>query len=321
MKKRVFLCLLVGLLAVGLLISGCANSSAGNKGTIAVIVKSTQHEFWQAVKKGAEDAGKKEGYEVQFKGASTETAVGEQVNIVEDAINQQVSSIVLAASDTQALVPSIQRATQSGIPVITIDSGVKSDLPKSHVATDNRAAAGIAAEKMAQLIHQEGKVAIVNFVAGAASAVDREEGFKSVISKYPNIHIINTFYSDGDQDKAYSIALDILNSNPDIKGIFCANEGAAVGVAKAIKSAGKAGKVTVIGFDSSKDEISFIKNGVMNGTVVQNPYQIGYQGVELAVKVINKKPVEKRIDTGATYVDKNNINNPEIEKLVNPLGK
>lgn len=321
MKKTVFLGLLISLLAFGLLAGGCSNGSAGSKGTIAVIVKSTQHEFWQAVKKGAEDAGKKAGYEVHFQGASTETAIGEQVNIVEDAINKQVSAIVLAASDAQALVPSIQRAVQAGIPVITIDSGVKSDLPKSHVATDNQAAAGIAAEKMAELIHQKGKVAIVNFVAGAASAVDREKGFKERMAKYPNIQIINTFYSNGDQEKAYSIALDILNSNPDIKGIFCANEGAAVGVAKAIKSAGKAGKVTVIGFDSSKDEISFIQEGVMDGTVVQNPYQIGYQGVEQAVKVINKQTVEKRIDTGATYVDKNNINNPEIQKLIHPLGK
>lgn len=298
---------------------GNGNTSGGEEKTIAVIVKSTEHEFWQTVKMGAEEAGEAFGYNVTFQGASTETAIGEQVSIVEDAINQQVAAIVLAASDSEALVPPVQKAEEAGIPVITIDSGIDSDIPESHVSTDNRAAAGIAAEKMAEFIGEEGKIAIVNFVAGAATAIDREEGFKERIAQYPNIEIVNTFYSDGDRAKALQITQDILTATPDIKGIFGANEGAAVGVANAIEQAGKADDVVVIGFDSSADEISYIEKGVMQGIVVQNPYNIGYQGVEQAVSVLEGKDVEKQLDTGATFVNQDNLQDEGIQKLLYPL--
>lgn len=298
---------------------GNSNTGGGEEKTIAVIVKSTEHEFWQTVKKGAEEAGEQFGYNVTFQGASTETAIGEQVSIVEDAINQQVAAIVLAASDPEALVPPVQTAEEAGIPVITIDSGIDSDIPASHVSTDNKAAAGIAAEKMAELIGEEGKIAIVNFVAGAATAIDREEGFKEGIANYPNIEIVNTFYSDGDRAKALQITQDILTATPDIKGIFGANEGAAVGVANAIEQAEKADDVVVIGFDSSEDEISYIEKGVMQGIVVQNPYNIGFQGVEQAAGVLDGKDVEKQLDTGATYVNKENMEEDEIQKLLYPL--
>lgn len=322
MFKKFFSSVVCLLLAFALIAVGCNSQDASeSKGRIAVIVKSTQHEFWQTVKRGAEDAGKKYGYDITFQGASTETAVGEQVSIVEDAINQRVSAIVLAASDDQALVPPIQRANEAGIPVVTIDSGVGSDLPKSHVATDNRAAAAIAAREMAKAIGGKGKVAIVNFVAGAATAIDREKGFKDEIKKYPGIEIVNTFYSDGDRAKALAITQDLLTSTPDLKGIFAANEGAAVGVARAIEEAGKAEDIVVIGFDSSQDEIAYIEKGVMKGIVVQNPYRIGFEGVEQAVKVLRGENVQKRVDTGATYVTKENMNEPEIQKLLYPLGK
>lgn len=299
---------------------GETGQSAGNEEkTIAVIVKSTEHEFWQTVKKGAEEAGEQFGYNVTFQGASAETAIGEQVSIVEDAINQQVAAIVLAPSDPEALAPPLQNAEEAGIPVVTIDSSVDSDIPESHVSTDNRAAAGIAAEEMAGLIGEEGKVAIVSHVAGASTAIDREEGFKEMISKFPNIEIVNTFYSDGDREKALQITQDILTATPDIKGIFGANEGAAVGVANAIEQAEKADDVVVIGFDSSEDEISFIEKDVMKGIVVQNPFNIGYMGVEQAAAVLDGQNVEQQIDTGATFVNQENLQDEDIQKLLYPL--
>src|SRR5690606_24747370 len=170
-------------------------------------------------------------------------------------------------------------------------------------------------------IGEEGKVAIVSFVAGASTAVAREQGFINKIKEYPNIEIINTFYSDADRNKAMTITQDILTSTPDIKGILGTNEPSVVGVSLAVEQAGFQDKVTVVGFDSSEDEIYAINNGSMLGTVVQNPYNMGYLGVKQAVKVINGEDVEKLIDTGVTYINKENLETEEVQKLLNPLGK
>lgn len=297
------------------------DASGKDKYKIVVIAKSNNSEFWQTVNAGAEEAAKEENVSVTFQARPDETDIAGQVSIVEDAINQGVDAIVIAPSDVDALVAVVDKAQAEGIPVITIDSKLNSDTPKSHVATDNEAAAVLAAENLAKAIGEEGKVAIVSFVAGASTAVAREQGFINKIKEYPNIEIINTFYSDADRNKAMTITQDILTSTPDIKGIFGTNEPSVVGVSLAVEQAGFQDKVTVVGFDSSEDEIYAINNGSMLGTVVQNPYNMGYLGVKQAVKVINGEDVEKLIDTGVTYINKENLETEEVQKLLNPLGK
>lgn len=300
---------------------GDSESKATGKYKIVVIAKSNNSEFWQTVNSGAEDAAKEEGVNVTFQARPEETDIAGQVSIVEDAINQKVDAIVLAPSDVDALVSVVEKADNAGIPVITIDSKLNSDIPKSHVATNNEVAAAIAAENLAKAIGEKGKVAIVSFVAGASTAVAREQGFLDKIKEYPGIEIINTFYSDADRNKAMTITQDILTSTPDIKGIFGTNEPSAVGVSLAVEQAGVKDKVTVVGFDSAEDVIYAIQNGSMEGTVVQNPYNMGYQGVKQAVKVIKGEDVEKLIDTGVTYVNKDNLESDEVQKLLNPQGK
>ncbi|MFJ7638412.1 ABC transporter substrate-binding protein [Peribacillus sp. NPDC097225] len=330
MKKKSLL--VAVLMAFVLMLTACnkddasggvktGDASGKDQYKIVVIAKSNNSEFWQTVNAGAEEAAKEENVNVTFQARPDETDIAGQVSIVEDAINQGVDAIVLAPSDVDALIAVVDKADAAGIPVITIDSKLNSDTPKSHVATDNEAAAVLAAENLAKAIGEEGKVAIVSFVAGASTAVAREQGFISKIKEYPNIEIINTFYSDADRNKAMTITQDILTSTPDIKGIFGTNEPSAVGVSLAVEQTGFQDKVTVVGFDSSEDEIYAINNGSMVGTVVQNPFNMGYSGVKQAVKVIKGEEVEKVIDTGVTYVNKENLESEEVQKLLNPLGK
>ena len=141
------------------------------------------------------------------------------------------------------------------------------------------------------------------------------------MKKYPDIKILNTQFSDGDKSKALAITQDIILANPDLKGVFGTNEGAAVGAARAIEEKKAQDKVVLVGFDSSEDDIKYINNGVMKGLVTQNPYMIGYETVEAAVKVLNNQPVEKRIDTGSVLVTKDNVNNEDIQKILNPFKK
>ena len=179
-----------------------------------------------------------------------------------------------------------------------------------------------AADALAEQVGQKGKVGIIAHVAGTTSAIERSEGFSERMKeKYPNIQVLPVQYSDGDPQKAMDKTIDMVQANPDIAGIYATNEGSTLGVANAIDSQNLKGKVKVIGFDSTEAIINFLKNGVIQGFVVQDAYQIGYQGIKALNAVISGQTVAKEIDIPVKYVNAQNINTPEIDKLLHPFGK
>lgn len=306
------------MLLVSLLLGGTISTLSAK---IEMVSKGYQHEFWKTVELGAKDAAKKAGVEVNFIGPEKESEIGKQVGMMENAINKKVDIIALAALDANALFPVAKKANDRGIDIVTFDSNVRGGLEESFIATDNAAAAAKAADFLAKEIGYKGKVAIVAHNAGTSTAIEREKGFREEMKKYPNIKILNTQFSDGDKSKALSITQDILLANPDLKGIFGTNEGAAVGAARAVEEKKAQDKVVLVGFDSSEDEIKYINKGVMRGLVTQHPYMMGYKTVEAAVNILNDKPVEKRIDTGSVLVTRANVNNEDIQKILNPFKK
>jgi ribose transport system substrate-binding protein len=227
----------------------------------------------------------------------------------------------MAACDENGLTNVIKKAVDAKIPVITIDSGVKSDLPATLVATDNIAGAKAAAKELARLIGNEGEVGLMPFVPGAATSELREQGFKEGLEELPNLRLVATLYSQSDVAKGMNVTQDMMTANPNLKGLFAASEPGAIGAAQAIKAAGKAGQVKLVAFDGSDEEIEMLKNGTIQALVVQNPFQMGYKGVKAAIDAINGKPIEKRIDTGVTVVTMDNFGQPEIQKLLYPLAK
>ena len=287
--------------------------------TIAVVPKGLTHQFWQTVHAGAEAAGKEVSAKIVWKGPAKETEINEQINILEDMINSKVSGIVMAACDQNALIDIVKKATDAKIPVATIDSGVQSDIPISFVATDNIAGAKAAAKELSRLIGGAGKVGLIPFVQGAATSELREQGFKEGLKELPNVELAATLYCKSDVATAMSVTEDMLTSHPDLKGIFAANEAAALGAAAALQSAGKSGEVKLVAFDASDDEIESLKKGTIQALVVQNPYQMGFRGVKAIVDHLAGKPVEKRIDTGVTVVTMENFNTPDVQKLLFPL--
>lgn len=307
------------LLVSGMFLALAASALAAKK--VEMISKGYQHEFWKAVELGAKDAGKVYDIEVNFIGPEKETEISKQVNMMENAINKKVDLIALAALDANALYPVSKKAIDSKIPLVTFDSNVRGGIEKSFIATDNAAAAGVAADYLAKQIGGKGKVAIVAHNAGTSTAVEREKGFREAMKKYPDIKILNTQFSDGDKSKALAITTDLILANPDLVGVFATNEGAAVGAARAVEERKVADKVKLVGFDSSEDEIKYITNGTMKGLVTQNPYKMGYDTIETAAKVMKNEPVEKRIDTGAALVTTENVNNADIQKVLNPFKK
>ncbi|MDP0106769.1 ABC transporter substrate-binding protein [Glaesserella parasuis] len=296
-----------------------AGSAWAKSDEIAVIVKSANSTFWQNVRKGAETAGADLGgkYKVTFQGPESETAIDAQVNMVDNAVNRGVAGIVLVASDPVALVPAVRKAYESGIPVVLIDSGLNSDgkYYQSFLATDNRAAGKLAAEKLLAKV-KGGKVAVMSFTQGAASAIERTGGFIDEVKSKADYKIVGPYYSNSEMVTALNQTEDVLGSNPDIAAIFGANEPTAVGMARAVKQKGFAGKIVAVGFDGNSDLQNFVRDGTLDGIVVQSSYQMGYKGVDTIGKLIKGEKVEKVIDTGVVYVTKENIDSEEAKAVL-----
>ena len=312
---------LIASAVLGLSTLFAGTSSFAKTNEIAVIVKTENANFWQNVKKGAEAAGKDRGneYKVTFQGPQAETAIDEEVNMVNNAINRGVSGIVLAASDPEALIPPVKKAFENGIPVVIIDSGINSDgkYYQSFLATDNRAAGKLAAEKLlAKHGMKKGKVAVMSYTPGAASAIERTGGFMDEVKKQQDIKLMEPLYSQSDMVTALNQTIDVLTSNPDLTAIFGANEPTAVGMARAIKERGFAGKLVAVGFDGNQDLQNFVRDGTLEGIVVQSSYQMGYKGVNTINKIIKGEKVDKFIDTGVVFVTKDNIDSEEAKAVL-----
>lgn len=280
--------------------------------------KGLAHQFWLTVKAGADAAGTDLGADIVWQGPAKETEIEKQISIINDMITRGVDGLVMAACDENALIPTIEKAQAAGIKVITIDSGVKSDLPLSFVATDNVAAARTAADTLIQMMGGSGKVGLIPFVPGAATSEMREQGFKEGVAAHAGVELAATIYCHSDVAKAMDAARDMMTAHPDLKGIFAANEAAAIGAAQAIRTAGKVGQVLLVAFDAAEEEVAALKEGVIAALIVQNPFKMGYTGVQSALDAIAGKPVEKRIDTGVVVVTKENLDTPEVQQLINP---
>lgn len=289
-------------------------------GEIAVIVKTVNSNYWQNVQKGAGDAMKgASGYTMTFQGPASESAVADQVNMVENAVNRHVAGIVLGPSDPDALVPAIRKAFEARIPVVLIDSPV-ADAGKgyyqSFLTTDNRKAGELCAAALIARVGTTGKIALMSYVAGAGSEIGRVGGFRDYLAAHSKLQVVGPFYSQSQMATALNQTTDVLSANPDLKGIFGANEPTAVGMGRALAQSGKAGKVVGIGFDGNQDLQGFVKDGTLQAIAVQGSYQMGFAGIQTMAKVIERKPVTKSVDTGVVLVDKTNIDSPAARNVL-----
>jgi ribose transport system substrate-binding protein len=296
---------------------------------VAVVVKTGNSSFWQNVQTGCFAAQKElqqmtPKFSVTFLGPQSESNVNEEINIVESAIDRGVKAIVLAPSDTTALIPAVKKAKAAGIKVVIIDSKLEGDASNydSFLATDNNAAGEACAKEMIARVKaatgsDSGNIAVESYVAGVGSEIGRVGGFKNYIEKNSKLKIVSTQYSQSDQVTALNQVTNILASNPDLVGIFGANEPSAVGMGRAIAQAGLAGKIVAIGFDGNGVLQNFVKDGTIQAICVQSSYNMGYLGVKTAYDVsIAKKKVATYVDTGFLMVTKDNIGTTQAKNVL-----
>jgi ribose transport system substrate-binding protein len=317
------------LLLIALASLWCADvtHAAGPPYLIAVIPKGTTHEFWKSINAGAIKAQRElteQGTKVEviWKGPLREDDRDQQIQVVENFMARQVSSIVLAPLDFQAMVKPVNNAVKAGVPVVIIDSDLKSDKYVSFVATDNYKGGQLAGEQMGKLLGGKGNVVLLRYAVGSASTEAREAGFLDVLkTNYPTIKIISADQHAGaTRELAYQVSQNLLNRfGREVNGVFCPCEPPTIAMTKALRDLGLAGgKVKMIGFDAGSQSVTDMKNGDVQGLVVQNPLLMGYLGVVTAVKNLKGEKVEKRIDTGVVLVTPENMERPEIHELLYP---
>jgi ribose transport system substrate-binding protein len=294
--------------------------------TIAVIPKGTTHEFWKSIHAGAiqatqELAQQGDTVSIIWKGPLREDDREQQVQVVEGFLSQGVQGIVLAPLDNRALVRPVEEAKGAGIPTVIIDSGLESDAQVSFVATDNRKGGALAAQRMGEVLGGKGKVLMLRYQEGSASTQEREAGFLETIrGTYPGIQVVSSDqYAGPTRETAKRAAENLLNRyGKELQGVFTPNESSTIGMLLALQDMGSAGKIKLVGFDASQILIDALRNGQLEGIVVQNPMRMGYLGVKTMVDHLRGKQVDKRIDTGVMVVTPANLDSPEAKDLVNP---
>jgi ribose transport system substrate-binding protein len=299
---------------------------AGQAITIAVIPKGTTHEFWRSIEAGARKAEQELNaagtpVEVIWKGPLREDDRDQQVQVVENFTARKVAGLVLAPLDERALVAPVETAVAAGIPVVVMDSDLKSDRRVSFVATDNFLGGKIAGEHLAQLLNGRGNVILLRYAVGSASTTAREEGFLAALKAFPEIRLLSSDqYAGATRETAYQASQNLLNRfGREVQGVFCPCEPAAIGMARALHDLGLAGgRVKMVGFDAGTQSVADLRAGNLQGLVVQNPVRMGYEAVKSLVTHLQGGRVEPRIDTGVALVTKENMDQPEIAELLNP---
>jgi len=305
----------IGVALGALIVIGLSAGARADEPYIPLVSKGFQHQFWQAVKLGAEQAAKADDVKITFEGPESETMVDKQIDMLSADLAKHPNAIGFAALDSKAAIPLLRKAQAEHIPVIAFDSGVDSDIPLTTCATNNLAAAALAADKMAEAIGDSGEVAVIVHDQTSRTGIDRRDGFlKEMKDKHPNVKIVSVQYGAGDHLKSAEIAKADIQAHPNLKGIFGANEGSAEGAAIGVKESGK--KLVLIGYDSGKEQKDAIMSGLMAGAITQNPIGIGKCVVDSAVEALKGEKLPKVIDTGFYWYDKTNITDPKIAAVL-----
>lgn len=349
--------LLAVLLIVALVLPLAASVAvAQDKPYIAIVSKGFQHQFWQVVAKGAQAAAEQYGVEITFDGPPTESDIAIQVDMLKSAIDKKPAAIALAALDTESVKEQLATLKDAGIPVVGFDSGVPG-APEGSIyataSTDNKAAAAIAAEHLfadesfaakvaAATADAPITVAVISQDATSESIVSRTTGFidKLVELVGEDLTSVEGYdkYARANDAAVLKIVVNVpaTTSAADQKtgaeallslepaAIYASNENAAGGVLAASNDGsdfdsekGKFKDIIAIGFDAGKTQRTAVEKGWFLGSVTQDPYQIGFKAVELAVSAIEGKAAESEIvDTGAKWYDAGNLDDPAVSELV-----
>jgi ribose transport system substrate-binding protein len=317
---------LLALFIISFSLASCTKnvdlSNNAKQKKVALIMKEGQGDYWNTVKMGAEAAAKEFNVLLSVSVPRGGGDNQEQINLIHQAFDQGKSeALVLAASESEAMSVAIERAGFLHTPVISIDSQIKSPKVKSFIGANNVDAGKKAGEKLIELTGEASQIGIIGFVQGVSNSDQREEGLLDVIKQHPDVEIAALENGNSDPKLAAELTNKMIAAHPKLNGIVALNETSSIGVAMEIQRLGLAGKVKVIGFDSSVEGLEFLQDGVIQAMIIQNPFSMGYLGVKYAAEAIDGKAIPAQFDTGTKIIDLENMFWSENQKLLFPFIK
>ena len=296
---------------------------AQTKPTISVIAKDTTSPYWQAVLAGARKAGQDLGVNVIELGAQSESDVSGQISILAKAVASNPAAIVIAPAEFAALGKPIDEAAKK-VKIIGIESAADTKAMTSLLATDNVNAGRVAADALAVAITKssadtEGDVVMISSMPGVPSLDQRVKGFKEVVTaKYKALDITAEKVADGKPATVLGIMNDLIANTGDLRGVFVSDPITAQAVSQAVVEKKTNDKINIVGVGSDEKLVKFLRDDVIAGLVVEDPFRMGYDGVKTALAASKGEQVSANIDTGATLVTKANMSSARSQELLKP---
>lgn len=307
-----------GALALALLCGCGGEQDASQRHSVALVVKSTQSEFFRSVFAGAEAAAAEYNLELTIAGPETEEDYEAQNQLIAQAVEAGAEAIVFSAIDHEENAAAIDAAAQAGVQIVTIDSGVGSDQVSTYIGTNNYAAGQMAAHAILERVSGPLYVGVVNYDVSTANGQERERGAADAFAASGRAQItavVNTLTEAG---QAQEDTVALLTAHPEINVLLALNEPTSVGAARAVEELGLSEEVFFVGFDSNVVTVDGLQDGSVDALVVQNPYAMGYLGVESAYQLLTGQggSLAETVDTSTQVVDRSNLFTLDSQKAL-----
>jgi ribose transport system substrate-binding protein len=282
--------------------------------TIALVMKTLNNPFFIDMQRGAEAAAEQLNIKLIIQAAEREVDVEKQMQIIENLIQRKVDAICVTPSGSREIVPAIVKANRANIPVLAVDTRIDettlAELGASiatFIGSDNVEGGRIAGKYFADQLQGRGKIAILEGIPGHETGDARLRGFHEIIDQYTNIEIIASQTANWERDQGFNVFQNILQSNPEVQALFACNDMMALGAIEAIAVSKSVHKILVIGFDAVADARAAIRTGLMNGSIAQHPYEMGFEAILKANEVIEGAVLAEYIPVKIEMITQENI--------------
>lgn len=312
----------MALLGAALALAGLCGCSSytvpATRHSVAMVAKSTQTEFWLSVFAGAEAAATEYNLELDIVGAETEEDYEAQNRMVAEAVENGAEALVFSAIDYENNAAAIDEAARQGVKIVAIDSNVASDAVSTYIGTDNYAAGQMAAQAALDRLEGPLQVGIVNYDVSSANGQERERGAVDLFAQSGRAQVVAVINTLAEADYARIDTTAMLQDHPEINVLLAFNEPTCVGAAQAVRQMKLSDTVFLVGFDSNVETIDGLQDGSVDALIVQNPYAMGYLGVESAYKLLSGQDagMEKTVDTSTRIVDQDNMFTIDSQKAL-----
>ena len=304
---------------LALALGGCAAAApTGARHRVAIVAKSTRTEFWLSVFAGAQAAAAEYNVELDISGPETEEDYETQNRMVAEAVDAGAEALVFSAIDYENNAAAIDAAAAAGVRIVAIDSNVDSAAVQTYIGTDNYAAGQMAAQAALDAVDGELTVGIVNYDISSANGQERERGARDLFEASGRAQVAARINTLAEAGRAQADTEELLRAHPDINVLLAFNEPTGVGAAAAVAAQELSDAVFLVGFDSNLATVEGLQNGSVDALIVQNPYAMGYLGVESAYRLLSGQggSLAPTVDTATSIVDLENLFTMDSQKAL-----